>query len=190
MSTYHSDGSSVWRSHAISRYLCLSFLLTTFVTMLVVVWKTQDLLQNKPQNQPTKSFSTEKKIPNSRSACSAHLALKKKKKINPPTGCAQNRDIKKGFYVHLELFSTYYDWLLGKAICDSDQNFGRIFKGFQSYLLQWEMFNLVLESSRFLIWTADGFAYYLLKKTKTENAFVYKKELNCFSRKKENNCTI
>jgi len=37
MSTYHSDGSSVWRSHAISRYLCLSFLLTTFVTMLVVV---------------------------------------------------------------------------------------------------------------------------------------------------------
>ena len=106
MSTYHSDGSSVWRSHAISRYLCLSFLLTTFVTMLVVVWKTQDLLQNKPQNQPTKSFSTEKKIPNSRSACSAHLALKKKKKINPPTGCAQNRDIKKGFYVHLELFST------------------------------------------------------------------------------------
>ena len=37
------------------------------------------------------------------------------------------------------------------------------------------MFNLVLESSRFLIWTADGFVYYLLKKTKTENAFVYKK---------------
>ena len=84
MSTYHSDGSSVWRSHAISRYLCLSFLLTTFVTMLVVVWKTQDLLQNKPQNQPTKSFSTEKKIPNSRSACSAHLALKKKKENQSP----------------------------------------------------------------------------------------------------------
>ena len=37
------------------------------------------------------------------------------------------------------------------------------------------MFDLMLEPSRFLIWTADGFVYYLLKKTKTENAFVYKK---------------
>ena len=81
-----------------------------------------------PKKQPTKSFSTEKKIPNSRSASSAQLALKKKKKINPPTGCAQNRDIKKGFYVHLELLRTYYDWLLGKAICDSYRNFGLIFK--------------------------------------------------------------
>ena len=143
---------------------------------------------NPKTNQPS-PFQLRKNT-NSRSASSAHLALKKKKKINPPTGCAQNRDIKKGFYVHLELFSTYYDWLLDKAICDSDWNFGRIFKEFQSCLLQREMFDLMLEPSRFLIWTADGFVYYLLKKTKTENAFVYKKELHCFSRKKENNCTI
>ena len=37
------------------------------------------------------------------------------------------------------------------------------------------MFDLMLEPWRFLISTADGFVYYLLKKTKTENAFVYKK---------------
>ena len=57
-------------------------------------------------------------------------------------------------------------------------------KGFHSYV------SAPTKNVWFLIWTADGFAYYLLKKTKTENAFVYKKELNCFSRKKENNCTI
>ena len=85
MSTYHSDGSSVWRSHAISRYLCLSFLLTTFVTTLVVVWKTQDFAPKPtPKTNKTKSFSTEKKIPNSRSASSAHLALKKKKENQSP----------------------------------------------------------------------------------------------------------
>jgi len=63
---------------------------------------------NPKTNQPS-PFQLRKKFQILEAPARLISRLKRKKKINPPTGCAQNRDIKKGFYVHLELFSTYYD---------------------------------------------------------------------------------
>ena len=81
----------------------------------------------KPTPKPS-PFSTEKKYQILEAPARLNSRLKRKRKSIPRPAVLKIGTSKKGFYVHLELLRTYYDWLLGKAICDSYRNFGLIFK--------------------------------------------------------------
>ena len=84
-----------------------------------------------PKTNKTKSFSTEKKYQILEAPARLNSRLKRKRKSIPRPAVLKIGTSKKDSMCILN----YYDWLLDKAISDSNRNFGRIFKELQSYLL-------------------------------------------------------